>query len=92
MIGFKMKKLALIIAIFVATTDVQAEILMGTFSGQLRGTDTKDVHTLDLKRGQYRYELKLTGDKRVRAKLKITQRRRSGLKKHLLTAKKLKSR
>ena len=87
-----MKKLALIIAVLLTTTFAQAETLIGTFSGKLRGSDTKDVHSLDLTKGEYRYELKLTGDKRARAKLKITKKRLSGTWVTLLTAKKLKSR
>jgi len=90
--GFKMKKLALIVALLLTTTLVQAETLVGTFSGKLRGTDTKDVHSLDLKKGEYRYELVLSGDKRARAKLKITKRRLSGTTVTLVKTKKLKSR
>ena len=87
-----MKKLALFVTLLLMATVLQAETLVGTFSGKLRGTNTKDTHSLDLTKGEYRYELKLTGAKRARAKLKISQRRLSGIKKHLLTAKKLKSR
>lgn len=90
--GFTMKKLALIIAILATTSLAQAETLLQTFSGKLRGTDTKDVHTLDLKKGEYRYELKLSGDKRARAKLKITKKRLAGTWVTLMKAKKLKSR
>ena len=90
--GFKMKKLALIVAILLTTTLAQAETLVGTFSGKVRGSDTKDVHSLDLKKGQYRYTLKLKGNKRARAKLKITKRRLSGTWVTLVKAKKLKNR
>jgi hypothetical protein len=88
----KMKKLSLIIAILLTTTLAQAETLIGTYSGKVRGSDTKDVHSLDLKKGEYRYTLKLTGDKRARAKLKITKKRLSGTWVSLVKAKKLKSR
>lgn len=87
-----MKKLALIIAALMVTTSLQAETLMGTFTGKLRGTDTVDKHILDLKRGMYRYELKLSGDKRARARLRISQKRLSRIKKGLVDVKKLKSR
>ncbi len=87
-----MKKLALITAILLTATVVQAETLVGTFTGKLRGSDTKDVHSLDLRKGQYRYELKLTGSKRARAKLKITKKRLSGTWITLVKAKKLKNR
>ena len=86
-----MKKLALMLTSLVVATTLQADTLMGTFTGQLRGSDTKDVQTLDLQRGQYRYELELSGDKRARAKFKVTQRRLTGIRKHLVTAEKLKS-
>jgi hypothetical protein len=87
-----MKKLAIIVALLMTTSALSAETLMGTFTGKLRGTDTVDVHSLDLQRGMYRYELQLSGDKRARAKLTIKQRRLSGISKQLLQAKKLKSR
>ena len=58
-----MKKLSLIIAILVTSTALQAETLLQTFTGKLRGTDTRDVHTLDLKEGNYNYSLKLTENK-----------------------------
>jgi len=87
-----MRKLALITAILLTTSLLQAETLVGTFKGKLRGADTKDVHSLDLRKGHYRYELKLNGSKRARAKLVITKIRLSGLAKVLLKAKKLKNR
>ena len=90
--GFKMKKLALITVILLTTTLIHAETLVGTFSGKLRGSDTKDVHSLDLKKGEYRYFLKLSGDKRAKVKLKITQRRMSGTWSTLLKVNKLKNR
>lgn len=87
-----MKKLALITAILLTTTLVQAETLVKTYTGKLRGSTTKVVSVADLKSGQYRYELKLTGAKRARAKLKITKKRLSGTWITLVNAKKLKSR
>lgn len=87
-----MKKLALITAILLTTTLVQAETLVKTYTGKLRGSTTKVVSVADLKSGQYRYELKLTGAKRARAKLKITKKRLSGTWITLVKAKKLKSR
>jgi len=87
-----MKKLALITAILLTTTLVQAETLVKTYTGKLRGTTTKVVNVADLKKGQYRYELKLTGAKRARAKLKITKKRWSGTWITLVNVKKLKSR
>ena len=87
-----MKKLALITAILLTTTLVQAETLVKTYTGKLRGSTTKVVSVADLTKGQYRYELKLTGAKRARAKLKITKKRLSGTWITLVKAKKLKSR
>jgi len=87
-----MKRLALIVAILLTTSLVQAETLVGTFKGKLRGSDTKDVHSLDLKKGEYRYSLKLTGDKRARAAFKITKKRLSGTWITLVNVKKLKNR
>jgi len=87
-----MKKLALIIAILLTTTLTQAETLVKTFTGKLRGSTTKVVHVTDLKSGEYRYSLKLTGNKRARAALKITKKRLSGIWIKLLKANKLKNR
>jgi len=87
-----MKKFGLIIAILLTSILLQAETIKGTFTGKLRGSDTRDVHTLDLAKGEYRYELKLTGDKRARAKFKIKKKRLSGTWKKLLVTQKLKSR
>ncbi|MBU1668598.1 hypothetical protein KKC13_09250 [bacterium] len=86
-----MKKLGLIVALLLATTTLQAETLMGTFEGKLRGSDTRDQHSLDLSKGEYRYDLKLSGDNRARAKLKIKKKRLSGTWQELVVAKKLKS-
>jgi len=87
-----MKKLGLIIAILLATTTLQAETLVGTFKGKLRGTDTKDVHTLDLKKGNYRYVLKLKGAKKAKSNFKVKKRRLSGTLKVLVDRRKLKNR
>ena len=86
-----MKKIALIIALLFAGTTLSAETLIQTFTGKLRGTDTKDVHTLDLKKGNYRYELILKGDKRARARIRINKKRLSGTWVKLIDAKKIKS-
>ena len=87
-----MKMISVAIAFLLLSTLAQADQLKQTFTGKLRGSNVKDVHVLDLNRGQYRYELALSGDKRARAKIKITKRRLSGTSKTLLVAKKLKSR
>lgn len=87
-----MKKLALIITILLTTTMAQAETHIGTFSGKVRGSDIKDVHTLDLRSGEYRYVLKLSGAKGAKAKLKIIKRKISGTHATLVKIKKLKNR
>jgi len=87
-----MKKIALIIALLFANTALNADTLLKTFTGKLRGSDTKDVHTLDLKKGEYRYELILSGDKRARARLRISKKRLAGTWVKLVDVKKLKSR
>ena len=88
-----MKTLATVVMALLLTSSLaQAETLVKTFTGKLRGSTTKVVHPTDLKSGQYRYELKLTGAKRARAKLKITKKRLTGTWITLVKAKKLKSR
>ena len=87
-----MKKLALIMAILLTTTLVQAETLVKTYTGKLRGTTTKVVNIADLKNGQYRYELKLTGAKRAKAYFTISQKRLSGIWTRLLKVGPLKTR
>ena len=86
-----MKKLALVIAVLFVTT-LQAETLVGTFKGKLRGTDTRDVHTLDLQRGDYRYVLKLTGAKKAKANFKIKKKRLLGTQITLVDRRKLRNR
>lgn len=86
-----MKLLGLVVAVLLSVSVAQAETLMGTFTGKLRGSDLSDVHTLDLQRGEYRYELILSGDKRARAAIKVTKRRLSGTWTKLVKARKLKS-
>ena len=87
-----MKKSTLIIAILLATTTIQAETLIGTFNGKLRGTDSRDVHTLDLKKGNYRYVLKLTGAKKAKANFKIKKKKLSGIVETLIDTRKLRNR
>ncbi|HHD81980.1 MAG TPA: hypothetical protein ENK82_02090 [Campylobacterales bacterium] len=87
-----MKKLALIVAILATTTLAQAETMMGTFKGKLRGTDTRDVHTLDLKKGNYRYELKLSGAKKAKTNFKIKKKRLPGTAEVLVDRRKLPNR
>ena len=88
-----MKTLATVVMALLLTSSLaQAETLLKTFTGKLRGSTTKVVHSADLTSGQYRYELKLTGAKRARAKLKITRKRLTGTWITLVKAKKLKSR
>ena len=86
-----MKKLSLIIALLFVST-LQAETLVGTFKGKLRGTDTRDVHTMDLKKGHYKYVLKLSGAKKAKTNFKIKKKRLSGLKETLVDRRKLKNR
>ena len=83
-----MKKLALVIAVLFVTT-LQAETLVGTFKGKLRGIDTRDVHTLDLNRGNYRYVLKLTGAKRAKTNFKIKKNRLLGTVQTVIDRRKL---
>ena len=90
--GFPMKKLSLIVALLFAFTTLQAETLVGTFNGKLRGSDTRDAHTLDLHKGDYRYALELTGDKGVKVRLRVTKNQWTGVPVTLIDAKKLESR
>jgi len=87
-----MKKLGLIVALMFATTTLQAEHLIGTFHGKLRGTDTRDVQTLDLKKDNYRYELKLSGAKKAKINFKIKKKRLTGLFETLVDRRKLRNR
>ena len=86
-----MKVLVVAFSLLFLISSAQAETLVQTFSGKLRGTDTQDVHSLDLQRGEYRYELVLSGDKRARARIRVSKRRLSGIPVELVDAKKLKS-